>query len=531
MFFKHLVVAVSLLLSATPAVPAHEPPAPIESRVKEPGTLYLNLASEPITLDPGLASDSSSGNMIRALFDGLTRKESTEKPVPSVAEKIDISADKLAYTFTLRKTKWSNGEPLTAHDFEYAWKRVLAKETKSEYAFLLYPIKNAEKANKGEVPMDQVGVKALNNDTLQVELEHPTPYFLELTSFYTYYPVPKKLVASNPKWAKDPKAIVGNGPFLIKNWERRSKLVLEKNNQYWDEKNVSVKRVDFSMFQDSEMEWSMFDNGDLDWAGSPFGSLPTEAVYVLNGMDNFTNSAVDGVYWYKFNTERPPFQNEKIRKAFAYAVNREEISSYYGSPATSVLPPRMAVQQGGYFKDYDVDKAKQLLQEGMKELGLKQLPPITLTYNSGSGHLFVAEIVADQWKEALGVDVKLQELPWVKHQENQSKGNFQIARMGWLADYNDPKTFLEIFKEKNGANNDTRWENKKYAELLTQSDYESDPEKRRKLLGQAEQILMDEMPVIPIYHYLQGHLKSDRVSGILVDGFGMGDLKWAKINQ
>jgi oligopeptide transport system substrate-binding protein len=498
-----------------------------------PKVLKLNLHTEPPTADPGIAEDTTSGAIIRATFDGLTRTQEDGKPHESMAEKIEVSSDQLTYTFKLRDAKWSNGEPVTAQDFEYAWKRVLNPKTGSNYAYQLYYIKNAEKYNKGQAKAEDVGVKALDEKTLQVTLENPTPYFLELTAFYTYYPVNKKVVESNPNWATEAKTHVGNGPFKMESWEHKNKLVLVKNDNYWDKDAVKLDRIEFSMVEDENTELSMFDNGELDWAGAPLSALPTDAIPALKDSGKMITQPTAGLYMYKFNVEQPPFNNAKIRKAFAYAINRQSIidnvTQANQQPAMGLVPPSMAVSANPYFKDNDVETAKKLLAEGMKELGITKLPPITLSYNTSEGHKKIAEAIQDQWKKAFGVEVKLENKEWKVYLEDLHQGKFQIGRSGWLGDFNDAINFLDLFKQKKGSNNDTNWENPKYQELLNKSALESDPEKRKQILAEAEKLFMEEMPAAPIYFYTQSWVKKDNVKGVIIDGLGFVDWKWATI--
>jgi len=498
-----------------------------------PKVLKLNLHTEPPTADPGIAEDTTSGAILRATFDGLTRTNEDGKPHESIAEKIEVSPDGLTYTFKLRDAKWSNGDPVTAHDFEFAWKRVLDPKTAANYAYQLYYVKNAEKANKGEAKLDDVGVKALDDKTLEVKLENPTPYFLELTAFYTYYPVNKKVVEADPKWANDAKTHVGNGPFKLESWEHKSKLVLVKNDNYWDKDAVKLDRIEFSMVEDENTELSMFENGELDWAGQPLSNLPIDAIPALKDSGTLKTQPIAGTYWYKFNVEQAPFNNVKIRKAFTYALNRQAIidnvTQTNQQPAMGAVPPSMSLKPDGYFKDNDVETAKKLLEEGMKELGITKLPPITLSYNTSENHKKIAEAIQDQWKKAFGVEVKLENKEWKVYLEDMHQGKFQIGRMGWLGDFNDPINFLELYKDKDGGNNDTRWENPKYKELLNKSALETDPEKRKAILAEAEAILMDEMPIAPIYFYTQSWVQNENVKGVIMDGLGFVDYKWATI--
>ncbi|WP_134685663.1 peptide ABC transporter substrate-binding protein [Brevibacillus migulae] len=505
--------------------------APAKSDV--PQVLRINIHQEPSTVDPGIAEDNVSGGITRATFDGLTRLDKDAKPMNSIAQDVKVSEDGLTYTFTLRDSKWSNGDPLTAHDFEFAWKRALNPKTASNYAYQLYYVKNGQKFHTGKGTADEVGVKALDDKTLEVKLENPTPYFLELTAFYTYYPVNKKVVEANPDWAKEAATHVGNGPFKMTSWEHKSKIVLEKNENYWDKDNVKLEKIEMAMIEDENTELSMFENGELDWAGQPLSQLPTDAIPALKDAGTLVIHPKATMYWYKFNTEKAPFNNAKIRKAFAYAVNRQAIVDNITQagqvPAMGMLPQTMAVKPEGYFKDNDVETAKKLLEEGMKELGITELPPITLSYNTVERHKKIAEAVQDQWKKALGVDVKLANKEMKVHLEDLHQGNYQIGRMGWNADFNDPINYMEMYRDKDGGNNDTRWENARYKELIIQSAKETDPEKRKALFAEAEQIFMDEMPVIPIFNDVDVWAQSDKVKGVQVDGLGFVDFKWAEM--
>lgn len=508
---------------------------PAQEKSAGPKVLKINLRTEPPTVDPGLAEDTTSGTIVRATFDGLTRTAKDGKQLNSAAESVKVSEDMKTYTFKLRDAKWSNGEPVTAKDFEFAWKRVLDPKTTSNYAYQLYYLKNGEKANKGKVGLDQVGVKALDDKTLQVELENPTPYFLELTAFYTYYPVSEKVVTADPKWATAAKTHVGNGPFKLESWEHKSKITLVKNDNYWDKDTVKLDKIEFSMIEDENVELSMYEKGELDWAGAPFSSLPLDAVPSLKESGKLTTIPIAGTYWYKFNTEQPPFNNVKIRKAFAYAINRQSIidnvTQLEQKPAMGVIPQSMILKPDGYFKDNDVEGAKKMLQEGMKELGITKLPPITLSFNISDAHKKIAEAIQDQWKKNLGVDVRLANSEWKVHIEDMHQGKFQMARIGWLSDFNDPISFLDLFKEKDGGNNDTRWENPKFKELLNKSALEPDAEKRKAILKEAETIFMDEMPVLPVYFYTDSWVKKDEVKGVQVSDAGHVDFKWATIEK
>ncbi|MED4583043.1 peptide ABC transporter substrate-binding protein [Brevibacillus choshinensis] len=540
-----LLVAGALAGCSTASSPAAKPPTSNESQssnnsapatgTTDGGTkvFRLNISSEPSTADPGLADDNISSMVVSSTFDGMTRKGPDGKFHEAAAEKIEISEDGLTYTFHLRDAKWSNGDPVTAQDFEYAWKRALDPQTASDYAYQLFYLKKGADFNAGKATKDDVGVKALDDKTLEVHLENPTPFFLELTAFATYYPVNKKVAAANPKWAMEANTHVGNGPFKLETWAHKNKMSFVKNDSYWDKDNVKVDKIEVTMIEDQNTELSMFENDELDWAGGPFSTLPTDAIPALKDSGKFKVIPVANTYWYQFNIEKPPFNNAKIRKAFGYAIDRQAIIDNILQagqiPATGLLPPTMAVKPDGYFRDHDTALAKQLLAEGMQELGITKLPPLTLIFNTSEAHKKIAEAVQDQWKQTLGVDVKVANMEFKVYLDTLDSGNYQIARRGWVADFNDPVNFIEIFREKRG-NNNTNWTNDKYNELLQQAAKERDLEKRKQLFGQAEQILMDEMPVAPIYFYTVSWLEGEKVAkGIYTDALGNGDLKYVEM--
>ncbi|NBI31290.1 peptide ABC transporter substrate-binding protein, partial [Chengkuizengella marina] len=406
---------------------------------EEPTTeqvLRVNFHSEPPTLDPGLASDSTSGTIIRAVFDGLTRlNPETNEYEPSAAEDVQVSDDLLTYTFTIRDHSWTNGDPVTAHDFEYAWKRALDPATAADYAYQLYYLKNGADANAGDVSLDEVGVRALDDKTLEVTLENPTPYFLELTAFYTYMPVNKSIVEANENWANDATDLYAtNGPFKLTKWEHGSEVELVKNEDYWNVDAVKLQTINFSMVEDESTELAMYEAGDLDWAGAPFSSLPTDAMAPLKESGDLITQEIAGVYWYKFNTEIAPFDNEKMRKAFSYAINRQEIIDYVAQgnqkPALGAVPLSMPLNPDGYF-DPTVEEAQKLFDEALAEMGLSsadELPPIVLNFNTSEGHQKIAQAIQEQWNQAFGIQVTLENVEWGVYIDKLHEGDYQIGR-------------------------------------------------------------------------------------------------------
>ncbi|MGE5702306.1 MAG: peptide ABC transporter substrate-binding protein [Clostridia bacterium] len=512
-----------------PATP-QEPAAPATEQV-----LRTNNFTEPNNLNPNAATDIYSSNVLLQIFEGLTRINKDDKPENAMAQDIKVSDDLTTYTFTLRDAKWSNGDPVTAGDFEYAWKWVLDPKNGSEYAYMLYHLKNGEKVFKGELPMDQLGVKVVDDKTLEVKLENPTPFFLELTAFSTYYPVHSKTAMANPDWSKDAgPAYITNGPFKLAEWKHKDKIVLEKNESYWDANTVKLSKIEMHMITDTNTELSMFEGGELDMAGAPVSSIPFDAMPELKEKGVLFIKPKAATYWYEFNTTKKPFDNKKIRQAFSKAIDRKSIVQNITQGgeliATAIVPPTMFPEnEQGLFKDNDVEEAKKLLAEGMKEAGyasIDKLPPITLSYNTDDAQAKIAQAVQDMWSKNLGVNVKLENQEWNAYYEGIKQGNYQVARMGWTGDFNDPINFLEIFKTKDG-NNHTNWESKAYADLLNKSATEQDPAKRKAILQEAEKLFIDDMPVIPFYFRGSIYVKSPKLKDVVISGMGNAQYKWA----
>ncbi len=509
-----------------------------DAALAEDQTFNVNIKTEPPSLHPGKASDTTSSAVLDQIFEGLTRVNQDGEPENAMASDIQISDDQKTYTFTIRDgAKWSNGDPVTAQDFEYAWKWVLNPDSPdTDYAYQLYPIKGAQAAKEDGGSMDDIGIKAEDDQTLVVELNQPTPYFLQLTAFHTYYPVNKSVVEGKDEWAVNvTDDYVTNGPFTIESWEHKSQIVLKKYADYWDAENVNLETINMYMIEDEATELKMYENGELDWAGSPTGSIPLAAIPSLKEDNSLNISPKAGVYYYSFNTEVEPFNNVNIRKAFALAVNRQgivdNITKGEQTPAMALVPTSIWEEnEEGYFKDNDVEKAKEYLEKGKEELGIDELPVVKVTYNTDEGHAAIAQAVQDMWRENLGVEVELNNEEWNVFLDTMGEGNYQVGRMGWIADFNDAINFLEIFQTV-GGNNYTNWESEEYSDLLEKSRTETDPAARKEILREAEQIFMDELPLAPIYFYTNLWLNKDYVKDIQVNAMGSFNLKWGYIAE
>ncbi|MFZ0566036.1 MAG: peptide ABC transporter substrate-binding protein [Chlamydiales bacterium] len=493
-------------------------------------TLRLNIVDDPASLDPGVVRSIRDITIVKHLFEGLMRADFEGNPKPALAQSVDISEDLLTYTFKLRKAYWNNGDQITAQDFVYAWRKVLDPSSPSDYAYLLHPINKAEQARKGECPLDEIGAKALDDETLVVQLKVPTPYFLDLAAFPTFFPLNHKTGLES-----DGKRIT-NGPFQLKEWTYKSALYLEKNPTYWDANAVHLKTIAFSIINDNLTESHLFTKKELDWLGQPLShNIATE---IIGQSKELSGYPIAGTLWFSFNTEKEPFNEPRLRRAFSYAINREDIIKHIlqgsQSVATGPVPLFMALKQTPYFKDGDRERSKALFEEVLAEKGctLENFPKICLNYPPSERNNKIAQLVQQQWRETLGVNVELAPFETQTYLSKVKKGSYQIGIGQWIADFNDPIAFLELFKYRNDAQtgsgmNDAAWQNETYISLLDESMVEKDPKRRHELLKKAEAILVSEMPIAPVYHYAFEYLKQPYVKNVILSPTGTIDLKYA----
>jgi oligopeptide transport system substrate-binding protein len=461
-------------------------------------------------------TDAQSHIVGVGLFEGLYRLNPDGNSEPALAESVEISPDGKTYTFKIRQgAKWTNGDPVTAHDFEYTWKRTLAPETAADYAYMLYYLENGEQYNAGEASADAVGVKALDDYTLQVKLQNETPYFLDVLAHNSYWPVNPSVVEDNPAWAIDASTLVTNGPFMMSEWQHGGKLVLVKNPDYYDKDKIHFDKVTITLVEEDSTVFNMFQTDKIDWIGAQAGSVPTDQVAQVLQSGEAEVKAIASTYYYLFNTTKEPFNNVKIRKAFAMAIDRQatidNVTKANQQAAFALIPPSIRGTDGksfrdmypdtGYFQE-NVDEAKKLLAEGLNELGLSQFPDVTLLYNTNEGHKTIAEAIVDQWRKNLGVEVKLGNQEWGTFLETRSAQQFDLARAGWGADFNHPINFSYDLIHSKSGNNDGRYSNSRVDQLLDESLAASSEQEAMAKIGEAEKIaIADDMAVIPIYYY------------------------------
>lgn len=499
-------------------------------------SITLNIGDEPQTLDPRKARDLQCQTVSRMLFEGLCRVSPEEKAELALAESVEISSDLKTFTFHLKEAFWSNGDPVLASDFAYAWKKVLAPDFLSDTAFHLYGIKNAKAAKEGKISVDDIGIVVLDSKTLVVSLESPTPYFLELTAMPAYFPVHERTDRENPAWAQNAATYVGNGPFTLKEWKHQDHLSLEKNPLYWDAPRVQIPSLELQMVE-SQTELKMFEKEAIDWAGSPLSFLPTDAISGLKKASALHTKQMLGTYFIRANTQRKTVDQVLLRKAFALAINRKAIIEHIlqggQTPATGLVPPSLGLQKGAYFQDADLETARALFSEALAERGItkEDLPEISLMFVAQESRRQIAQALQDQWFQAFGIRVKLEAFEAKVYFDRVSKQDYDLAMGSWIADFPDPINFLEVFKYRKGGSNNTLWENPRYVGLLEESAHTADPQKRLELLAQSEEILMNEMPILPLYFCSMLYVNQPRLQGVVLSSMGQLDFKWAFIDE
>lgn len=500
--------------------------------------LVFNLGEDPETMDPTLNNSSGAGTMILNAFEGLMVLDENDQPVEGTAESMEVSEDGLVYTFKIREdAKWSDGEAVTADNFKYSWLRALNKETAAEYAYQLFYIKNAEKFYNGEATAEEVGINVIDEKTLEVTLETPTAYFPQLLAFTTYVPLREDIVSANPEgWATNPETYVSNGPFKLVQWDMKDQLVFEKNENYWDKDSVKLESLTFKLVTDDTTAYSELKAGNFDMVNS----VPTNEIEpgIEEGLVHVNPKL--GNYYFAINVGKQDtlsedvkevLNNKLVRQALNLAIDRQEIIDNVGKaeqiPAYSFVPQGITDENGNDFasKEYydpsdmegNIAKAKELLKEAGYENG-NGIPTIELMYNSEGAHKDICQIIQQNWEE-IGVNVELTNQEWAVFLNTRQQGGYEIARQGWIGDYSDPMTFLDLFVT-GGGNNDSGYSNPEYDALIAAAKVETDLDKRKEQLREAEDILMDDMPILPIYYYTTVMGWNENVKGIQVSVLG-----------
>lgn len=491
----------------------------------------INLGNEPHTLDPRLARDPNAQTLMRMFFEGLTRIGPNDQPQLALAESLEISQNLKTYTFYLRKANWTNGDPIRASDFVYTWRKILAPDYMADNAYQLYVLKNAKKIKDGELPVEELGVIAEDERTLVVEIENPTPYFLELLAMPFFFPVNPNVDRETSKWAERAETYVCSGPFHLKKWSHHNEIEASKNAHYWDADQVKIDGLSLVMVE-SDAEIKLFEQKKLHWVGSPLSSISVDAIPTLKQKKTLFIKPRAETAFLRVNTSKFQLQDPKIRKALALSINREGIVEHILQggqiAAYRLVPPSMQLQKNPYFSESN-QRAIDSLEIGLTNQNLtrEDLASLTLLYiNSERGHL-IAQAIQQQWHDAFGVRIQLEAAERKVYFDRISRQDYDLAFCSWGADFHDPINFLEVFKYQNQSTNNTCWENEEYARALDQSFTMTSANERNSLLTKCEQNLMDAMPIIPIFHYTMLYQKDEKLQNVFLSSLGNIDFKWA----
>jgi oligopeptide transport system substrate-binding protein len=492
----------------------------VERGIREQ-VLHRGLSADLSGLDPHLETGLPEINVMSALFEGLVGEHpETGAPVPAVAERWETSADGLTWTFHLRaNARWSNGVPVTAHDFVNSIKRVLTKSLGADNAALLFVLANAESWQRGDLTdFDRVGAQAVNDHTLRLTLAHPAPYLLTLLSHPIWYPVylpalekAGGIAQRGTKWT-DVENFVGNGPFVLKRNQRGQVIIVDKSPNYWDAATVRLNSIHFHPAEDREGEERAFRAGQLHITEAlPVGKVDT---YRREHPGELRISPFLDTYFYRLNTTRPGLDDKRVRRALSLALDRRAITEKIvrggQQPARAFTPP----DAGGYtppdlLREDQAEAQRLLTAAGYP--GGRGLPPLEILINSSGNHRVIAEAVQQMWRR-LGVQVELNNMEQASLFAKRRALDYSVLRSEWAADFADPKSFLDVFRG-GSSNNHTGWNNLRYDALLRDADHAADPAARHELLRQAESVLLEELPIIPLYHFTTVRLVHPAVRG------------------
>lgn len=499
-------------------------------------TLRINICTEPGTLDPRKARALNDINVIKMLQEGLTRINFEGSVKLALAENIELSEDQKTYTIKIKDARWSNGDAITSYDFAHAWKKALSPTFPAPNANLLYFIRNAQKVKEGLLPSSMLGVTTPDTETLVVKLDKPAPFFKELLASPTYFPVHSITDKTIPSWSDNAETYISCGPFKLKSWKHSNNLVVEKNEGYFDQDEVKLQEIHMCMVS-AETGFNMYQNGELDWEGSPLSLLPLDAMDTLKENNQLKTQAVLSTTFLRTNIRKAPFNSEKVRKAFAYALDRKTIINdlLSGHPdfATGLVPKVMGLRKEEYFTDNQSEDVKRLVESAINDSSIsrRDLNKIKLTFISREKNYRLAQVLQQQIKENLGVDLELDPVEAQVYFSRISSQDYQITISSWEADFRDPINFLEVFKTRDVGTNNTNWGNDNYLAMLEKSYDIQNMTERMALLKECEALLIDEMPIIPLFHGKMHYVKNSKVRDVVFSQSGGIDFKWAFIDN
>ena len=506
-------------------------------------SLSVSLGAEPATMDPALNQAADVTTVMNHLFEGLTRYSPDHKIVNAQAKEIKKSDDHKTYTITLRDDiKWSDGKPVTAGDFEYAWKRAVDPKTASQYVYIFDPVLNANEIAAGKMDKDKLGVKATDDKTLVVTLRAPCAYFDELLSFTAYFPVRKDIVEGNDKWTQDSKTYISNGAFKLKDWSHKESITLEKNPNYYDKDKIKLDTLKFVLLEDDAPRLAAYQNDEISFCYT----IPIEEIASWKDKPDFKILPDLSTNYITFNCQKKPFDDVRVRKALSLAIDRDyiadKITKKAQTPAGAFVPiglqdvdaTKTFRDVGGDYisvksEDYEknVAEAKKLLAEAGYPDG-KGFPTVEYATNPASMNNATAEALQNMWKTALGVNATISQQEWSVFIDSRNKGNFQIARGGFGVDFNDAVSMLDLFVT-NGGNNDGKYSNPEYDKLIAQVKATDDNKVRMPLLHKAEEILMRDMPVAPTTYRTRIVLLNPKVKGYYQSPMGFDYFMYATV--
>ncbi len=492
--------------------------------------LNVTVSEEIPSLDTAKTMDGTSAHVMQNLFEGLYILNDQDQPIPAVAKSFKRSEDGKKYTFDLRKdAKWSNGDNVTANDFIFAWKRAINHETASQYAYMLFYVKNAKEINKGTMPLDALGVKAINDYKLEVELEQPIPYFLQLLTLPIYLPQHESFLKEQGKnYALEPSNLIYNGPFVLEKWKHEQEFQLKKNATYWDQKKVKLDEINFQIVKDTMTVVNLYEAGDLD-------RVPINSQFVdkYKGSKELHMSSEPGIAMLRFNEQNNALANKKVRQSISLALNKEELVAHFinngAKPASGLVPAghineetgKDFRKESGNLSSYDLQNAKKIWDEAKKELGVEQVKLEFLTFEQDNAKRMAEYIKGDLEKTLQGLTIQIKQQPFKQKLQLEQTGDYDISMANWGPDYKDPISYLELFTTGN-LNNKMNYSNLHYDKLIkkAKTDFVLEPEKRWGALLEAEQVLLEDAAVAPLYQIGSAYVQKDYVKGIEKHQFG-----------
>ena len=497
----------------------------------------LYLQSDPLTLDPRIGGDRRSQIIIRELFEGLTRYGSDRKIELDIASSYTISSDGLVYTFSLAPVFWSNGVKIKADDFVYAWKSILDPSFPSQYPQAFFVIKNAKLARLGQVPLDDVGIRAIDDNTLEVTLEHPAPYFIELTSNPLYSPVYKPHAERDKNWAsKVDTEFVCNGPYILKKRTPRGNILLEKNELYKDKESVCIQYLSFDIIEDPMTAYSLFSQGKLDWLGDPCGTISLDVLHDLDKRNVLIKKETDKLFLLAIGTHQAHLQSPTIRRAIATACNRQAICNQLlkggEKPIFSIIPSNFSLLESPLFQDGNKQEALRLFDEGLKELGMSknEYPVLVLSHWADPTDKAVAQALQEQIQNTLGITVHLESYDWPTYFKMVFLDKkIQVGGLGWWPWVFDPICTFDAIKFASNGMNGTQWEHPRFIKLLDTSDTTLDINDRKTYLREAENLVVTELPFIPLFSMPYKYTKSEGLEGEILSSNGM--MEWKGLHK